>query len=82
MFDRARLAPALLLALAAACSGGSGDNPDATPIDAVPIDAPVVLPAFRNPVDLPDLQLAQRAAERLGIGLRTLYEKLKRYDLA
>jgi hypothetical protein len=71
MFDRARLAPALLLALAAACSGGSGDNPDATPIDAVPIDAPVVLPAFRNPVDLPDLQLAQRAAERLGIGSRS-----------
>ncbi|NVB84487.1 MAG: hypothetical protein HOV81_39295 [Kofleriaceae bacterium] len=47
-----------VFAIVAACG-----NPSATPdaaVDAVPVDAPVT-PVFRNPVNLPDDQLAQQA---------------------
>ncbi|MBZ0237000.1 MAG: hypothetical protein K8M05_32020 [Deltaproteobacteria bacterium] len=59
----------LVAALLAACGGGGNDGPDATP-DA-PTDAPTdaaIPPAFRNPVSLPDLELAQMAATLLGEG--------------
>lgn len=59
----------------AACGGGGGGSPvDApdTPLDApTPVDAPVdafVIPALRNPVTLPDDQLATQAAALLGQG--------------
>ena len=59
----------------AACGGGGGANPvDApdTPTDAAPpVDAPVdafVIPVLRNPVALPDDQLATQAAALLGQG--------------
>lgn len=61
---------ALLLSLLAACGGGGGgDGPDAA-VDAT-VDAPIdaaIPPAFRNPVALPDLELAQQAAALLGEG--------------
>jgi hypothetical protein len=58
------LALSLLGSLAlAACGGDGGGGGDAGPsVDAAPppTDAPVV-PAFRNPVDLPDAELAPQA---------------------
>ena len=48
----------LVFAVVAACSDPAA-RPDAA-VDAVPIDAAVV-PVFRNPVDLPDDQLATQA---------------------
>jgi len=39
------------------------------PVDAS-IDAPIEIPAFRNPVTMADLPLARAAAERLGVGPR------------
>jgi hypothetical protein len=60
----------LVVAMLAAsgCGGGGGgnDGPDATPIDAA-VDA-AIPPAFRNPVTLPDLELAQMASALLGQG--------------
>jgi len=55
---------AVLLALIGC--GGQGNNvtPDAAPADAA-IDAPMA-PVFRNPVDLPDDQLALEALKLLG----------------
>jgi hypothetical protein len=62
----------LVLALfAAAACGGGGSGDDDGGIDAVPVDAPIdaaVPPVFRNPVTLPDLELAQQAATLLGEG--------------
>jgi len=75
MILRAVLAASIALSFAA-CSGGSGgsDPVDAAllPIDAAidaspPIDA-FVIPTLRNPVELPDAQLAQQAATLLGTG--------------
>ncbi len=62
---RAALLVALPVALSgallgAACGGGGDGAPDASPVDAD------VAPAFRNPVDLPDDQLALRALQVLG----------------
>ena len=54
---------ALLFALMIGC-GGSSATPDAGPADAS-IDAPTV-PVFRNPVTLPDDQLALQALQLLG----------------
>jgi hypothetical protein len=57
------LALSLLGSLALAACGGGGGGGDAGPsVDAAPPppDAPVV-PAFRNPVDLPDAELAPQA---------------------
>jgi hypothetical protein len=55
-----------LVASAGACGGGGGsDTP--TPDTPPPIDAFVeVVPPFRNPVDLPDDQLASQALALLG----------------
>ncbi len=69
------LAVAATAALAA-CGGGGGGTPiDAAPTDAAtdaptdaPIDAAVVLPVFRNPVAMPDLELARAASAQLGVG--------------
>jgi hypothetical protein len=64
-----RTLPAVLLAslasLAAACGDDGAGGPDAGPPDAGPPDA-AVPPAFRNPVDLPDDQLALQALQLLG----------------
>ena len=46
------------------CGGGSGSDVDAGPADSS-IDAPT-LPPFRNPVNLPDDQLATQALQLLG----------------
>jgi len=54
----------LLVALVGCGSSHSGNSPDAAPPD-VAIDAPVA-PVFRNPVTLPDDQLAQQALTILG----------------
>lgn len=54
----------LVVTLLAACGGGSSSDPDATPPDAT-VDA-AVAPVFRNPVDLPDDQLALQALQLLG----------------
>lgn len=51
-------------ALVLGCGGGSSTPEDAGPQDA-PIDAPVA-PVFRNPVALPDDQLAVQALQILG----------------
>ena len=60
-----RHAIVLGLVLATGCGGGgSSDAPDAGPADAS-IDAPTV-PVFRNPVSLPDDQLATQALQLLG----------------
>ena len=62
---------ALVLGLLVACGGGNKGGPsDAGAIDApafldAPIDAPM-LPVFRNPVSLPDDQLASQALAILG----------------
>jgi hypothetical protein len=53
----------LLLTIATACGNSSGNAPDAAP--EVPPDAEVA-PVFRNPVDLPDAELAVKALELLG----------------
>ena len=53
----------VLLLLIVGCGGGGG-TPDAAPADAA-IDAPVA-PVFRNPVDLPDAELATRALQIMG----------------
>ncbi len=54
----------------AACGGGGGTPPDPDaaepPADAA-LDASTI-PVLRNPVDLPDLELAQQAAALLGVG--------------
>ena len=55
---------AWILALIGCGGGGGGGTPDAADIDA-PVDARPV-PAFRNPVALPDDQLATRALQILG----------------
>jgi hypothetical protein len=60
----------VVLTSAACGGGGSGKHPDAAPADAdpfqdAPTDAPM-LPVFRNPVDLPDDQLATKALQILG----------------
>ena len=63
-----RTFPAFLLAsiaLAAACGDDGASGPDAGPPDAGPPDA-AVPPAFRNPVDLPDDELALSALRLLG----------------
>ena len=52
---------AAIAAVSPACGGGGGGGPDAEP----PIDA-AVAPAFRNPVDLPDDELAMQALRLLG----------------
>src|SRR4051812_17773761 len=53
------------LVLVIGCGGsGGGDQPDAAPADSS-MDAPV-LPVFRNPVNLPDDQLALQALQLLG----------------
>ena len=56
------------LVVSAACGGGHGGSSDAS-IDSgfqdAPIDAPA-LPVFRNPVSLPDDQLALQAMQILG----------------
>ncbi len=54
----------------AGCGGGGGGD---TPVDApdVPTDAAIdasTIPLLRNPVNLPDLELAQQAAALLGVG--------------
>jgi|JI10StandDraft_1071094.scaffolds.fasta_scaffold02191_3 hypothetical protein len=73
---------ALAAVALAACGGDDAATPidaatDAAAPDAADIDAPPpvdagpdarVLPAFRNPVTLADLPLAQAAAGRLGVG--------------
>lgn len=52
------------LVLVIGCGGGGGDQPDAAPADSS-IDAPMA-PVFRNPVSLPDDQLALQALQILG----------------
>ncbi len=60
-----RHAIVLGMVLATGCGGGgSSDAPDAGPADSS-IDAPT-LPVFRNPVNLPDDQLAAQALQLLG----------------
>ena len=68
---------AFVLGSLAACGDDGGSTPldadnDAPPnVDAAtdaPIDAPIPIPAFRNPVDMTDLELARAAALRLGVG--------------
>ena len=54
----------LVLALVIGCGGSSSNPPDAGPADSS-IDAPA-LPVFRNPVTLPDAQLATQALQLLG----------------
>lgn len=61
---------ALVVGLLVACSGGNKGGPSDASIDApsfldAPIDAPA-LPVFRNPVTLPDDQLAMQALGILG----------------
>ena len=53
----------LLLLVLIGC-GGSSSTPDAAPPDAE-IDA-AIAPVFRNPVDLPDAELAMRALQIMG----------------
>lgn len=76
---RAVLAASVAAALIACSDGGGGPaSPDAAPADAVeidtpplPIDAPIdafVIPVLRNPVALPDDQLAAQASALLGPG--------------
>ncbi len=53
-----------------ACGGDDGNSGDDAPADAS-VDAPIdaaIPPVFRNPVALPDLELAQQAAALLGEG--------------
>ncbi len=73
---------ALVTVALAACGGDDAATPidaatDAAAPDAADVDAPPpvdagpdarALPAFRNPVTLADLPLAQAAAGRLGVG--------------
>jgi hypothetical protein len=56
----------LLVLAFVGCGSHHGDKlPDAAPMPDVAIDAPVA-PAFRNPVNLPDDQLATQALQILG----------------
>jgi hypothetical protein len=50
----------------AACGGGSGGSDGPPAADAGPADANPNVPVFRNPVDLPDDQLALQALQILG----------------
>lgn len=53
------------------CGGGGGGNPADPDAAELPVDAPVdalVIPVLRNPVALPDLELAQQASALLGVG--------------
>ncbi len=70
-----RVSFAAVAATLAACSGGGGSSSiDAPAADAqvdAPVDAPIdafVIPVLRNPVSLPDDQLATQAAALLGQG--------------
>ena len=69
-----RLFLAALAATFVACGGGGGSSDpidaaaiDAQLVDAQPVDA-FVIPVLRNPVTLPDDQLATQAATLLGQG--------------
>ena len=55
-----------LVSLGAACSDPAASTPDAA-IDAA-VDAPLA-PVFRNPVSLPDAELAMEALKILGADL-------------
>ena len=60
---------AALLSVVACGGGGDGGGADASgPVDA-PADA-FVVPVLRNPVSLPDAELAQQASDLLGVGGR------------
>src|SRR5689334_19509087 len=59
----------LVLALIGCGSHHADKLPDAAPMPDVAIDAPIdapTLPVFRNPVNLPDDQLASQALQILG----------------
>ncbi len=64
-----RLILLVAIATAVGCASNaddsSGDAPDSGPVDAAQPDAAVV-PVFRNPVDMPDDQLAAAVLARLG----------------
>jgi hypothetical protein len=54
-----------MASLLSACGDDASSGPDAGPPDAGPPDA-AVPPVFRNPVDLPDAELAMQALQLLG----------------
>jgi hypothetical protein len=61
------LAAAVGLALAGCGGGGGGGDADAADLTDAAVDASVI-PALRNPVSTPDLELAQAASALLGVG--------------